>query len=249
MKNIVIFLSFAGMVFFILILSSAVSSISYRLNKPDVEQSAPVVAIEEPQTVVPKKVSKKISTKEKKANFYTLVLPEIKKVHDELMQRYLDVEEDLKSGKNKNNIVELKKRYGVKTDEALLLAIKPHPQSIVLAQAVLESSWGTSRLFVEANNIFGMKSHRSNEPRISASKNESGGPWFKKFETLEESVRAYYRIIGKRKEYAEFRAIRFVSKDPFEMIEKLTKYAEIGEKYPKELAKLMRHNKLVEHDE
>jgi Bax protein len=248
MKYLNHLLLFVVMLIVIIIASLGVSGLSERIFPSQVVPAIPVVEevaiVEEITKEVPKKSAKKISTKEKKARFYALLLPKIEKVHSELTQRYLDVAQDLKNGTNKETIAVLKKRYKVKSDEDLLLALKPHPRSIVLAQAVLESSWGTSRLFKEANNIFGMKSHRANEPRISS----GNRVWFKKFATLEDSIRAYYRIIGKRKEYREFRAVRYVSNDAFEMIEKLYNYAEIGEKYPKELEALMRHNNLVEYD-
>lgn len=237
-------LLFVLMVLVVFISSLAISALSNKIYPTHIEPVPVSVVVEESKEETSKRVTKRISTKEKKARFYALVLPKIEKVHNELMQRHLNIENDIKNGRNKEMIAELKKRYKVKSDEDLLLALKPHPQSIVLAQAVLESSWGTSRLFVEANNIFGMKSHHKNEPRISS----GNRVWFKKFASLEDSIRAYYRIIGKREEYKEFRAIRYVSNDAFEMIEKLYNYAEIGEKYPNELAKLMRHNNLIEYD-
>lgn len=211
------------------------------------DEVAPVVVEQTPKLPeVVKKAPKKMSAKEKKERFYALVAPHVKKVHAELMERYHRVEADLKAGKKTQEIADLKKRYKARSDKELLLALKPHPQSIVLAQAVLESSWGTSRLFYEANNIFGMKSHHANEPRIATNGNRV---WFKKFETLEDSVRAYYKIIAKRQEYKEFREARFLLDDPFEMIQKLNTYAEIGSKYPQELARLMRHNKLQKYDD
>jgi Bax protein len=235
-----------AMVLIVLIVAATLSAFSNWIYAPEAIQPLPPVEVKEVQKPAPKKVTKKISAKEKKARFYALVTPHIQKVHNELMQRYLKIQKDLNSGTNAKEIAELKKRYKAQSNEELLFALKPHPQSIVLAQAVLESSWGTSRLFVEANNIFGMKSHRPNEARISSGKKTV---WFKKFETLEESVREYYKIIAKRKEYREFRKARYLLDDPLKMIEKLNNYAEIGDKYPQELAKLMRHNRLQEYDE
>lgn len=246
MHKVHIFLYTFVMLVSVLIVGSGVTNLVHWLTQEQTE--APVAVVQdvkplEPQVIKP---PKKMSAKEKKERFYALVAPHVQKVHGELMDRYNKIAADMKAGKNKKEIEALKKRYKARSDEELLQALKPHPQSIVLAQAVLESSWGTSRLFYEANNIFGMKSHHSNEPRIATNGKKV---WFKKFETLEDSVRAYYKIIAKRDEYKEFREARFLLDDPFEMIQKLNTYAEIGSKYPQELARLMRHNKLRKYDD
>jgi len=195
-------------------------------------------------------VPPKMSVAQKKERFYALVNPAVQKVHAELMQQFLDVQKDLKSSKNKKKIEDLKTQYKVKTDKELLLALKPHPQSIVLAQGAMESSWATSRFFVKAKNIFGMWSINPKEPRIAAGEKREGKRtiWLKKFATLEESVRAYYKTMGRAKTYKEFREVRFKTDDPFKIIEKLDKYSEIGKKYPQELGSMIRYNKLVKYD-
>ena len=76
------------------------------------------------------------------------------------------VKKDLKSGSNAAKIEKLKTIYKVKSDKSLLLALKPHPRSIALAQAAMESAWATSRFFVKANNVFGMWSVNKNEPAL-----------------------------------------------------------------------------------
>jgi Bax protein len=55
---------------------------------------------------------------------------------------------------------------------------------------------GNIKVFTKAKNIFGMWSVDPNEPRIAASEMRSGTRtiWFKKFATIEESVREYYKL-------------------------------------------------------
>ena len=84
----------------------------------------------------------------------------------------------------------------------LLKRIKPHPISITLAQAALESAWGTSRFFVEANNIFGMWSRSKNSANtIKAGEVRKNGKQvhLQKFKSLEDSVRAYYFNLARNK--------------------------------------------------
>ena len=195
-------------------------------------------------------VPKKMTVPVKKERFYYLLAPAIDKVYRELDVQYSEVKEDFKSGSNAAKIEKLKKTYKVKSDEALLLALKPHPQSIALAQAAMESAWATSRFFVKANNIFGMWSVNKNEPRIAASEKRGGTKtiWLRKFDTIEESVREYYKMMGRGRAYKEFRRVRSESDDVYKMIKELNHYSEIGEKYTKELASMIRYNKLTKYD-
>lgn len=206
---------------------------------------------EAPKKRLPLAVPQEMSVQEKKERYFSLVNPHVQKVYTDLMKQFERVRESLAHGEYSDEIERLKEEYSVETDEELLLALKPHPPSIVLAQGALESSWATSRFFVEARNIFGMWSANPDEPRIAAAKKRNGERtiWLRKFDSLEESVQEYYMTIGRADAYREFREARFISDDPFEMIPKLDKYAEIGERYPKELAQVILYNSLTDYDE
>jgi Bax protein len=204
----------------------------------------------EPKKYTAEIVPKKMSVQEKKARFYALINPAVQKVHSDLMRQYEKIKEDMKTGKNKKEIERLKESYNATTNQELLLALKPHPQSIALAQAAMESAWATSRFFVKAKNIFGMWSVNPNEPRIAAGEKRGGTRtiWLRKFETIEDSVKAYYKLMGRAKTYKAFREVRYVTNDPFKIILKLDKYSEIGKEYPKELGSMIRYNKLTKYD-
>lgn len=195
-------------------------------------------------------VPPKMSVAAKKKRFYTLVVPVIKKVHAEFTNQYNNISRDLKNGTNTAKIARLKKLYKVNTDKQLLLALKPHPKSIAIAQAAMESSWGTSRFFTKANNVFGVWSLNKKEPRIAASEKRGGKRtvWLRKFNTIEDSVRAYYKMMGRSKTFKEFRKVRYESDDVFKIIKKLNRYSELKEKYTKELAKIIKYNKLTKYD-
>ncbi len=181
-------------------------------------------------------VPKNMSISTKKARFYYLIVPVVQKVHKELMEKHNSVLKDMKNSTNRREIQELKKVYRIVTDKELLLALKPHPQSIVLAQAAMESAWATSRFFVQANNIFGVWSTNRFQKRIAAGEKRDGTKtiWLRKFDTLEDSVRQYYKMIATAKVYREFRILRYNSNDVMKMVKKLDRYSEIGEKYTRE---------------
>jgi len=197
-------------------------------------------------TVVPKKMSSKV----KKERFFYLIIKPVNKVYYELVELYNSVERSMIQGRNSLKIKKLKERYRAKTDLELLQALKPHPRSIVIAQAIMESAWATSRFFVEANNIFGMWSINPNEPRIAANVKRNGTQtiWLRKFYSIEESIREYYKLIGRGRSFREFREIRYQTDDPLKIITKLDKYSEIGDKYAFELMNIIEHNNLQKYD-
>ena len=64
------------------------------------------------------------------------------------------------------------------------------PSELIVAQAVIETGWGTSRFANEANNLFGIREG------------------LKVFKTKCDSVADYIRIINEVPAYAEFREMR-----------------------------------------
>jgi len=191
-----------------------------------------------------------MTTKEKKERFYTLVVPNVDKIYKEQYQLFIDTKNDLKQNQNRAKIELLKKRYKARSDLDLLMAIKPHPRSIAIAQAAMESAWGTSRFFREANNIFGVWSANIKEDRVKAAEQRKTGKqiWLRKFKTLEESVREYYLMIARVKDYKEFRKIRYESYDLFEMVKALHVYSEKKHDYSKELMSIIKYNNLTKYD-
>ncbi len=186
----------------------------------------------------------------KKQRFYNLIVPSVKKVHAELMMNYLRVRENMIKKQKREEIDALKRKYKVDSDLELLYALYPHPQSIVIAQAAMESAWATSRFFREANNIFGMWSSNEDEPRIAAEVQRVGGRtiWLRKFDSVEDSIRAYYELMAKGKAFKKFRKTRYQTGNAYEIVKELDKYSEIGDLYAKELTKMIRYNKLTKYD-
>ncbi|WP_297441551.1 glucosaminidase domain-containing protein [Sulfurimonas sp.] len=195
-------------------------------------------------------IPKHMSTKQKKERFNYLLVPAVQYVHKELMQRYKKIVKDIKTGQNKQEIQKLKKEYGAKSDEDLLARLKPHPVSITLAQAAMESSWATSRFFQEANNVFGIWSTKATEPRIAASEQRGGKHtiWLRKFDTIEDSIRAYYELMSKGKAYSKFRKLRLETEDPYKITAGLDKYSEIGQEYINVLNQVIKHNNFTKYD-
>ncbi|MEQ9412647.1 MAG: glucosaminidase domain-containing protein, partial [Cyclobacteriaceae bacterium] len=100
----------------------------------------------------------------------------------------------------------LEKQYKASDIENLLKRMSTVPNSIVLAQAAVESGWGKSRFFKEGNNIFGMWSYNRNEPRIKAGLKRASGPiHVRAYDDISQSIADYFKTLGSAHAYRELR--------------------------------------------
>lgn len=190
-----------------------------------------------------------MTVKEKKARFKSLLLPAVKSVYNELEIQFKQVSELLLINDQDQRILDLKKNYRATTNEELLMAIKPHPISIALAQAAMESAWGTSRFFREAKNIFGVWSFDKNEPRIAASQKRGNKTvWVKKYPSIKAAIKDYYRVLARGNAFKDFRKQKMYNSNPYELVKKLEQYSEKGDEYGKELASMIKYNKFYQYD-
>ena len=191
----------------------------------------------------------KMTVQEKKARFKSLIVPAVDTVYAKLMTRYQEVKTTLDAGGSNADIEALKVEYKATTDAELLMALKPHPKSIAIAQAAMESSWATSRFFNVAYNIFGVWSFDEDEPRVAALKKRGDKTiWVKKYDSVEAAVYDYYRTLGRSSAFAEFRQTRMETDDPFVLVTKLDKYSEKGSLYGEELTSIIKFNKFDQYD-
>lgn len=189
---------------------------------------------------------------EKKERFIELLVPAVDKVYHQLLAEYERGEMLLNSrdAKAQAELTALKHKYRAKTDAELLTALKPHPKSITLAQAAMESSWATSRFFLAAKNVFGVWSFDKHEERIAAlEKRGNKTVWVRKYPTVEASIKDYYRTLARGVAFSEFRKLKMKTDDPFELVKKLDRYSEKGAAYVKELAAVIRHNNFTDYDD
>jgi len=211
------------------------------------EISVPEISV--PEISVPKISVPEISVQEKKARFASTIIPAVNEVYADLMQQYQDIAALVQADHNNDRLIALKKEYKATNNEELLMALKPHPQSITLAQAAMESSWATSRFFREANNVFGIWSYRKSETRIAAeAKRGEQTIWLKKYGSIKASIRDYYRTLARGDAYREFRMLKMETNNPHELVKKLHRYSEKGAEYGKELSAIIRFNNFAVYD-
>ena len=142
-----------------------------------------------------------------------------------------------------------KEDFKVETNDELYKNMEIHPTSLIIAQAIVESGWGTSKFFQKANNVFGIWSFNKQDQRIQASeKRGKRRIYLKKYSSIHQSIYDYLLTIGNVSQYKSFREKRLKTQDPFILIKYLNKYSERGDAYIKDIKKIIKSNKLTKYD-
>ena len=106
------------------------------------------------------------------------------------------------------------------------------PYEMVVAQAALESGWGTSRFATEGNNLFVIITFSKNVPHMTPLGIKKWQGWgVRIFASKCDSVKEYIRLLNEHPAYAEFREARQVMLknnaplDPIVLIKTLDKFS------------------------
>lgn len=195
-----------------------------------------------------------LPVREGKLTFIAAVLPAVlvaKHEIDMLRIRLAMLEHENAWSKHDSSLFQsAKKRYRAKNLQDLLHRMGTLPNSIVLAQAALESGWGQSRLFLEGNNLFGVWSFDSKEPRIPAGKSRNKRTiYLRAYDNMSESIVNYFEILASSHAYQELREARHTVTDPFELVPFLNNFSERRYAYTRQLASVIEQNKLTTYDD
>ena len=130
-------------------------------------------------------------------------------------------------------------------EEELYLRVDGLPPALVATQAAIESAWGESRFAVEGNNFFGHQCYSKGcgiKPKNSSNKSLE----VRRFDTIGDSVAAYYQNINTHRAYKQLRQVRFELRAKDEplttkaLIPTLGRYSELGKQYLKILRSVFR---------
>ena len=145
--------------------------------------------------------------------------------------------------------LDMKRRYKAKDVKDLMARLVTLPNSVVLAQAAIETGWGESRFFKQASNLFGIWSFDSNESRIAAGKNRSEKTIFlRSYEDMSGSIADYFEVLARHHAYRGLRKARIHTSNPYELLPHLKYYSERKQWYTRELKRVIRQNKLTKYD-
>ena len=196
-----------------------------------------------------------------KQSFIKLVLPLILAVNDELLRRRKAVQAAVEAN-DRNMLDQWAMLYRIDPEnfddiemaERLLRRVDTVPVALALAQAVVESGWGTSRFAKQGNALFGQWAWtESAGMRPLAASNERAV--VRSFGSLLESVRAYMHNLNTHQNYKRFRDARYRLRSQAEeakasrLAAYLDSYAEIGQAYVEKLLAVMSSNNFDQYAE
>ena len=125
------------------------------------------------------------------------------------------------------------------------LPVSQHiPKEILIAQAALETGWGSSRFANEGNNLFGIRTFNKDSEwllPITWDQNKWIGWGVKVYETKCQSVKDYVRIINTVFAYEKFRELRSQNANVYELVDTLDKYA-TKNSYTELVKKVIKYN-------
>jgi Bax protein len=128
------------------------------------------------------------------------------------------------------------------------------PPSLALAQAAIESAWGTSRFAVQGNNLFGQWCYKKGCGLVPLRRDSGSRHEVAKFSSVTQSVNAYMRNLNTHRAYSDLRANRAQLKATEQNVTghllaaNLLDYSELREVYVEEIRAVIRINKLAQYD-
>lgn len=184
-----------------------------------------------------------------KSKFIKNIVPIIKSVENDINSSrnrviLLSKKESL-STEEKNFLTQTFDKYRVSYGnfKTLLDRMIMPPTSLVIAQASLESGWGTSKISSKSNNLFGMKSFNDSEPRIKAEDSN----YYRKYGTVKESIYDYVINLSRHKAYTNLRTAIQKGESSISLTKHLTAYCEQKD-YKDKLVELIKSNQFTKYD-
>ena len=220
-----------------------------------ISQSAPV------QVIVARTLTRKIpdshidlTVQQQKDSFVSIILPLILAANEEIGQRRSAIMRAA-DAQDMDSLQRWAKLYRVNTDDKSIEEIRMNilgradfiPVSLALAQAAIESGWGTSRFARQGNALFGQWAWQASQG-IKPAKASNSRAVVRSFPNLFGSVRAYMHNLNTHASYASFRERRKIMRGRprtdlgFQLASHLDSYAEIGTAYVDKLRTLIRTN-------
>ena len=164
----------------------------------------------------------KVKGKSKKKIFIDTLIPTIEKIRTK---------------------VEADKQYRSKNELVHKMVVPP--TSFILGQASLESGWGSSKLAKEGNNLFAIRSTLKDKERtVYLGPNQ----FYKKYESMEESVEDYIMTLSRHSSYSNLRKAINDGEETIVLVKHLGNYSEVKNIYEQRLTQIITKNNLVKYD-
>jgi Bax protein len=209
-------------------------------------------------SLLPKDLSLIENIRERKELFIKIILPLILQENEKIEE---DREKLFKLLAKKSNTKEEKdwlkwkfKEYKIKNRDISELKIRMDivPVSLAIAQAAIESGWGTSRFALEGNALYGQWTW--SDKGLKPLENVDGDHKVMHFKILTASIKAYKKNLNTHSGYIEFREARAKLRNLNERVtglkltQYLDKYSATGMEYTKKLELTIKKNSLSDFE-
>lgn len=192
----------------------------------------------------------------KKERFINMMVPSIIAVRKEILKErdYLISLSNKKSltSEEQTYVDKMLLKYKIKDNKisTLIKVMKPVPVDLAIAQAILESGWGTSRFFRKGNAAFGVWSFSKNDKRMASTHGSRNGKkvYLKSYDNIYESCKDYFRVLATGRTYKSLRKKLQKTEDYRELTKTLINYSEIRGKYVTRLNRIIRKNNLTKYN-
>lgn len=194
----------------------------------------------------------KVKGKSKKQIFIDTLIPTIEKIRAkvEADKQYVIslIEKEILTEEEKLFLNEMYTKYKVKSKSKndLVHKMVVPPTSFILGQASLESGWGSSKLAREGNNLFAIRSTLKDKERtVCLGPNQ----FYKKYETLEDSLMDYIMTLSRHSSYSNLRKAINNGEETIVLVKHLGNYSEVKYIYEQRLTQIITKNNLVKYDD
>ena len=209
-------------------------------------------------SLLPKDMSLVENVKERKELFIKIILPlilqENNKIEKDRKKLFRLLAKKSNSREEKNWIKWKFKEYKIKNSDISELKTRMDiiPVSLAIAQAAIESGWGTSRFALEGNALYGQWTW--SDEGLTPLDNDVGDHKVMQFKILIASVKAYKKNLNTHSGYLEFRDARAMLRSQNEKVtglkltQYLDKYSAQGKQYTKKLETTIKKNSLSDFE-
>jgi len=209
-------------------------------------------------SLLPKDISLIEDIKERKELFIKIILPLILQENEKIKEnreKLFKVLAKKSNTKEEKKWLKLKfKEYKIKNRDISELKIRMDivPVSLAIAQAAIESGWGTSRFALEGNALFGQWTW--SDKGLKPLDNVDGDHKVMHFKILTASIKAYKKNLNTHGGYIEFREARANLRNRNERVtglkltQYLDKYSATGMEYTKKIELTIKKNSLSDFE-
>ncbi|MBO6489271.1 MAG: glucosaminidase domain-containing protein [Pelagibacteraceae bacterium] len=209
-------------------------------------------------SLLPKDISLIEDIRERKELFIKIILPlilqENEKIEEDRKKLFKVLAKKSNTKEEKNWLKWKFKEYKIKNRDISELKIRMDivPVSLAIAQAAIESGWGTSRFALEGNALYGQWTW--SDKGLKPLDNVDGDHKVMHFKILTASIKAYKKNLNTHSGYIEFREARANLRNRNEKVtglkltQYLDKYSATGMEYTKKLELTIKKNSLSDFE-